>query len=849
MTHVETPFVARVAGVPAAALTALRSHELLAHVRELLATGQELRGEGGALADELYAVVSGLDDPRCRPGLLGLRRALFAARRPRDAEWSDRVREALDDDLRARIERWLRRLAGHEASLAALQRTVDREAARTLGPLLAASGEPALRHGIAQSSPVLATELAKITDGARLPRAVIHRLARYVSRAVAKTSPFSTLTTIGAGVWTSGPDAVELEACEPVGRLELQGPLFEQLTLALTARAAVRRRCSIRVNPSLTRIEGGRFMVIGPPPAEPIATVAAAPEVIECLRALGEGWRPLHELLGELSGDPARTAPFVDRLVEVGVLELRVPVDDQDPDRFATLAGWLRAGGDAQPPALADACERLSRVLLRPTDLGATAGHLAVLRSVDSAVGAIRSAAGLPTAEDRVHEHAVCTEPVVLAGAPAWRASLGDLDHVRRWLSLHDPGLPLRLALGAYVAHRFGVGGSVPFPGLYRVLLADLADRGHRTDAVADLRALLGPRAARDRREPRLAVLGELAALRHKSIDALLGTAPDIDGVVRVDARALGEHDARPDYVEGPYSVAWYVQPYGTGSTRLVLNTAISGYGRGRARWLWLMAEAGAAPPTAPPGVGPPGRRGGSAVAESPGRFGHVLNVREPLAELELAYPYVVTFDRRRPRVPLGELLVGHDPGTGLARLATGTGRPVTVVHNGMLAELLLPPAMQLLVRGLGATPTLFHPGVLLAPASPVGFAPRVEAGSVTLRRAAWTVPHEDVPRRGRGEADAGYLLRLHRWIDANGIPDRCFVRATAPPADGWFTSTFTKTRKPLYVDFASPWLLGGFERMIAEPTERVTFTEVLPPLPDGDGARVVELVIETSHP
>jgi len=272
-------------------------------------------------------------------------------------------------------------------------------------------------------------------------------------------------------------------------------------------------------------------------------------------------------------------------------------------------------------------------------------------------------------------------------------------------------------------------------------------------------------------------------------------------------------------------------------------------HGLGRARWLRLIADARGG--RLPAGLRPPAPAAG--VAESPGRFGHALNVRTPAAGIWLDYPHVVAGDLGGARLPLRDVFVEHDPRTGLARVGTGPGRfgeliPVTVVHNGMLAEVLLPPAMQLLVRGLGATPTLFHPATLLVPASPVGFAPRVEAGLVTLRRAAWTVPHEDVPRRDRGEPDAGYLLRLHGWLAAQGIPDRCFVRAVAPAGESWFAAAFTKTRKPLYIDFASPWLLGGFERMIAEPTGRVTFTEVLPRLPAEPGARVVELVIETSH-
>ena len=795
MTHVESPFVARVAGMPVSALTGLRSDPLAAHVRALLATGAALRRDGGALADELYSVIGALDESpvSCRPALVGLRRALFGGRRPRPVEWSDRVRAALGTDLGTRIEQWMSRLDAHSRSVAELPATYERAVADTQRSLLASAAEPALRHGIAQSSPVLAAELAKLLDklldkvldnastaagGPRPQRSVLARVARYVSRAAVKTSPFSTLTTIGAGTWTAGLSPLELLPARPVGLLELQGSLQPQLERAAAASARLRPELLVRVNPSVTATGDGRLAVIGPPPAEPIATVAAVPEVLGCMRLLGDGWRPLRELLDLLAGDRDRTAPFVDRLVEVGVLELRPPVEDQSTDWFGDLARWLVDVGGDEWVAVAGGCAELSRLLGLPADPAAVDGHLSRLRSVSAAVRDVRSAAGLPdvAGEDQVHEHAVSTSPVVAAGEPAWRDTLADLDHVRRWLALPDPGLPLRLALGGYLAARFGDGARVPFPLLERAVLSDLAGaagigdasgaRCRSADAVADLRGLLRP-ARSAVAEARLPALAELQALRRKSLDVLLGTGPDPDGVIRVRAEALGEHDVHPGYVRAPESVAWYVQPCGSverGAARVVLNTAISGFGRGRARALRLIGTAGAvsaagsvgtagaAPasdrlPSQPSQSSQPSWLGGRLVAESPGRFGHVLNVREPLAGYELDYPHTMVRDRARPRILLRDLLVEHDQATGLATPRTVAGAHVTVVHNGMLAELLLPPAMQLLVRGLGATPTLFHAGVLLGPEAPAGFAPRIEAGPGPLWRAARSLPPQGGPR------------------------------------------------------------------------------------------------------
>ncbi|MRT32542.1 hypothetical protein FGX01_01240, partial [Xylella fastidiosa subsp. multiplex] len=53
-------------------------------------------------------------------------------------------------------------------------------------------------------------------------------------------------------------------------------------------------------------------------------------------------------------------------------------------------------------------------------------------------------------------------------------------------------------------------------------------------------------------------------------------------------------------------------------------------------------------------------------------------------------------------RIPLGTLLAGHDPATGLVGLTDGAGRSVRPVHLGLLTEALLPAAARLLVRMSG---------------------------------------------------------------------------------------------------------------------------------------------------
>lgn len=123
------------------------------------------------------------------------------------------------------------------------------------------------------------------------------------------------------------------------------------------------------------------------------------------------------------------------------------------------------------------------------------------------------------------------------------------------------------------------------------------------------------------------------------------------------------------------------------------------------------------------------------------------------------------------------------------------------------------------------------------------------------LTRAAWSLPAEQLPLRGKGESDAAHLLRVARWRDQHGIPRQCFVRVITPAGGAGQDRSLGKARKPLYLDFTNWFVLTAFERSIAQRESLdavVVFEEVLPNLADAPrygehGQRVTEYIFELS--
>lgn len=108
---------------------------------------------------------------------------------------------------------------------------------------------------------------------------------------------------------------------------------------------------------------------------------------------------------------------------------------------------------------------------------------------------------------------------------------------------------------------------------------------------------------------------------------------------------------------------------------------------------------------------------------------------------------------------------------------------------------------------------------------------PRIEIGSVVLRRGSWTVAPGAAPVRRAGEPEAGFFLRVQGWRGEHGLPERCFLRVIEPPAPAGGL-LHLKNRKPVYLDFTSRHLLRVFEQMTAHGHPLV-LTELLPELSD----------------
>ncbi|MFJ7206127.1 lantibiotic dehydratase [Streptomyces sp. NPDC098789] len=860
-------FGVRIGGLPVSVLEDMCSPELWHRVEAVRTAGARLARTAAGLSDRLHEEI-GRAGP-ARAVLVGLRRAVHNGRPLTDRLWNPEVRAVLPDPLVAEVEEWRLLRAGLPVARAGLDELIDHQV-RSQGALLRkAAADPGFQYGLALSSPVLLAEVRKWLARPNEPapgRSLALRLVTYLARVTRKTSPFSTFTVSGLGTWDRVPARRAGPAVVTVAEANVW--VVQQIVRALEGHPEFRDRRRLRLNPGAALV-GDRWEFLGPQDdEEPLRSLRATAAVDVCVAAVREG-RPTRgeavSTIAERTGNgPVKAAAYLERLVELGLVEVERPFPDQCPDHVAALRGLLAGAHSPDLVAVDRELEALAEVVAGYPGLTDPADRPRAVETVDGCLRRIRDLLGpdrlmLP-AKNSVIENALLAHPFPGPDRATWQPVLRDLDALRRCWAVLDPALPGRIALADLFAERIAAGGAVPFLAFHRMVQDWL-----RSDPELSALLSVGVHGYRAMHRHRLPRIRELAAVRDALCEEVGSARPDGDGVVRIAAdRLLAVAGGGPGWMRAPDSVAFYGQPLdGPDGPGFVVNAVNSGHGRGRDRIRRLLTQAGAGAlrDTVVESAAPPP---GVVHADTRRHFGSNVGLRASAVALEIDCPEGASDSAADRRIRLGDLLVRHDPGRGLLVLhARGRSEEIRPVHPGLVAELWLPPALRLLMQSLGATSNLLIPGRRMfgdpsldevGRAGEVLAQPRVVVGSATVSRRQWVLPPGSVPTRAKGEGDRGLLLRLADWLAAHGIPRRCFVRALDPRSVVSGEVWRVKSRKPVYVDFANLLLVGVLERLLAAGPEQVVFLqEALPDaglLPDHDGAgpRVTEYIVEINE-
>ncbi|MGH3693807.1 MAG: lantibiotic dehydratase [Pseudonocardiaceae bacterium] len=852
-------FVVRVAGLPMAVLRRLRCEATIAAVEELLELQDRLSSEGAELSQALYDVVGAVADRAVRGRLLALRRCVHQVRPPRPGVLDEDVWSALPADLAARIATWQQSLAQREARRARAEATCEAESVEKRQVLAEIAGDESFRQGLVLASPDLYADLVKwrpADPGARPDEALEVSLAKYVGRAAAKTTPYSTFTSFAEGRWMPGG----LQPVRCAGAWTRCGSVEPAMRIVLNVRRELaswpqlRSRVRLRVNPSAT-VDGAMLRFLSCRPREAVVEVALTPTLRRVLEVISVAPEPSYALAeaGIAALDPAsgteKVAYYLDHLLDMGLVEVQLDVADQSLDHLGELSDAL-AGCTGHPAeALRELLERLRAQLARLADAAPAPQRHTSARAVGEALHALHAQLGSTRRDLDVSVKNAVFEDTVVVGLdyrfalPDWAGVLDDLRLLAGLSGLYDRFLPPRLALAAWFADRYGPGSTVGFLQWCRAVSEQARRPG------ADLGTILN--------QPLLVTTGGLDTLERikqlrRQIAAQARQAPlDEVGIARLDRRAMADFVAAlPEFVQPRDSVAFYGQPMvRDGAPHFVLNNTDAGFRRAYARLRRCAARAyGDSRPT-------PGLPAGHAIvyADVATIGGSNLNLRRSPAPYEITYPGSVSNRPPAEQIHLRDLDVVHDAATGRLRLVwRPRGEQVVPLHLGTLVDWALPWTYRLLMQAFGSStfcqlPHRLSGLSLIRHSQGVRRIPRLCLGNVVIARASWVVGSGDAPLRAKSESTLCYLVRVTSWLAEHGIPRQCFVRVAAAAGA---SRSLSKNRKPCYVDFSNQVFLRVFAQIAAQPDLTLLFQEVLPTdddllVTDGAAGYASECILE----
>jgi hypothetical protein len=729
--------------------------DLLTQVR---AARNELDSARSILGEEIFGAIGGCTDANLRRALLGAKRDLFNDRhRP-----VQRLRELSAINLPS-----LSRYEGAAATFDHCWKTFEAqfierqtEARRLLQKI---AGNETFQKPLMLSSRTLLDELpAYLSAPPESPSAkqlhIERSVIKYVTRAHAKTSPFSTFGHIALAGLADLKDAVWHydESLTFKSQVRISSSNWMKLQPLILAIRGIADNLRVRPNPTLETTEEGHKYLLSARNIEAFQTLPPIDELtrIAELAADSPAFTTLVNRVASadlVEGDENDVRSFLRRLIAEGFLEFDAGISGTDPDWDLHLMSLLRPMA-AECPAAAEIIAALSdvREMLR---LFATAGladrdkilkeshaRLTALRDLLMAAGDLQpqpkpaDAAEAQTKNQRsaqveqqylLYEDSAISQTAIKINSPDLVPIVQSLATVVRYLSFADGLGDERLQLTHYCVAKYGE-RVVPLMRIYEDYYRDCKVPEHRRkkDSKAGTpeaaAAPEGPAPEAPAPEepfdyPGAAAFGAASVARKR---AIVGWSDTIVGRLRHSGRASAERvdiitddlaaaSARfPGLESVPFPGSAYVQlaaPDDRESHYLgVVNGIAPGHGKMMSRFLEMfpaeVTELNRAD----------NRRAGGESRLAEVRDGSIsnANMHPPLLDFEISSPGAQTSFPPEKQIPVSDLRVAVAASADIPLLLTrhSTGERVEVLDLGFLGLAFRAPLLQLLVHGFSRT-------------------------------------------------------------------------------------------------------------------------------------------------
>jgi hypothetical protein len=858
----------RSAGLPVQAAQFLDAPAVMATASNLLAIDTLLAQKADALSSVLHAAIGRMQgDTAMQRMLLALRRGIFN-RRPVDPKVLGACLKELPPEIRLEVESWERLRQEREHCVQEGEALLLEHLGETRRSLRILAEEPILRRALALSNPSLHRPLGQYVSSTsdkldRKLRRAERTLLTYLLRAVYKTSPLSTLTSVAMAHLSpdANPDAATLDR---------EVRCFTRPHIGILARAEQALTRNAHQYPSLQlRLQAGLVIdgkkvrywrrteklldkAYGPIQGEVsefFFRVQLTPALRALMALLQERSHSVREIIACLEGtglSQTDAQEYLRLLLGSGLLVvsgLRQSI--HNPEFWEDTIALLEKSGDARlqaelAPSIGNLLERSNHFAT-----ASTSERLTILAQLDASYEDLLRYLG---SNDRppkptLYEDSSFASQKLRLQRHDWDCFVEPLAEVQRLSALFDPLLIPKVTFRALFKRRFGAGGRCSD-------VQEMSDYFHeifyfpfnRTDnGRNNFRERLGSGSLNLLRVPEVQQILDAQHAYTEQLWALLARKSDAHEVI-----------IPQDWIETFGGVAakqyntlansFFVQRVDSteDDPLLVLNHIYTGFGCMLSRYCYMFDKAGENSLHAALHEVASSRDTQELIyAEIQGGYQTNLNQHPVITQFELLCPGESGTLPVSRQIHLAELRLEHDSLRDDVYLyCERLGRRVVPLYLGMMHPLALP--------SLQKTLTLFSPPPIMGPGhdddkdealgSEMRYAPRLRSRNIVLRRGSWTCSLSSLPARSPETTDFQHLLAVQAWKQQHALPERGFITIFAAQdkaSDEEPTGAGLDTSKPLFFDFKAPSCIFLLDKMIAGKSGRLRFTEALP-LPEG---------------
>ena len=710
---------------------------------------------------------------------------------------------------------------------------------------------------------------------------------KYLSRMSAKTSPFSTFTSLNlAGIAPTPEGAfVTITNPDPAGSVS-SFMTINNIMLIIWKEILIKSNLFgdfiyVKVNSTFQRTDTGYSYLINLNNVDYFRRVDASGILDFLIDIIISGHQVNLTTLIEkarkgIDASEQEMRDYLNKCIDIGFIEIDLDVHELSvrwgQDLKSLLAAALSRFKDNRFQALADLLDQLNGIVESYETLSSSE-RVAVLKDAHDKTIAVTSllseilsktpAEGTPgkvfrlpvRAENLFFEDTVLNAEVTFH-EPAIQEIGNDLFRLYRKLDFFEATTTERIKIFEYFREKYGLDDQIPLAKFYEDFYTNVRHREKLMEHDQNKHRELGAdegldafyKAFGNKKKERDSRINRWCTLL---LNRLFPERPNRYETVMLDETLLDEVNEKagimPD-LEKQSSFGAFIQ-FGlspldgiNGSPYAVINAMSASFGKMHSRFLHCLPgdltdnivanNISRQPP-------------GTVFAELVDGSVHNANLHPPLMPFEISFPGGYTISPEDRQIGIMDLVVKPCRETGKLRLFS-TKHQVYVMPfdlgfqaakgRSSLFQLLalFSNADQVSAVAIGAFINEFIcPRKNFAALTEVLILPRIVYNNrIILQRRTWIVPLSLAPVGSKTETPAEYFYRLNIWRKQHGIPAYIFLRLTDR---GKLNIDFRKEKfgqdnyKPLYINLDAPVFASLFENMVKKGTQYLIIEEMLP--------------------